>query len=324
MTRKVLVALAVAAGLAVGSGAASAQDYPARPVRVVVPFAAGGGTDLVGRIVAQDLSKRLGQQFFIENKPGAAGQTGTDFIAKSAPDGYNLLWTVTDGLSVLPAVKESVPYKVPEDFAFIAGVLQVPFAVTINAKLPIKSLAELIAYAKANPDKLNFGSAGIGSAPQMGIALMNNAAGIRMVHVPFNGLGPMTNALVAGTVDVGLVTPTQVKPHADAGALRVLALTGKKRSPVLPDVPTLQESGLNVTTIVAYGLSARAGTPEPIQARLKKAIAEMLADKEVASRLSGLGYEPDLLLGDAYKNFIVKDLEQWRAVAKAANIKISN
>jgi tripartite-type tricarboxylate transporter receptor subunit TctC len=322
--RRFIVAFAIACGIAAQIHPLSAQDYPSRPVRVVVPFAAGGGTDLVGRIVAQDLSKRLGQQFFIENKPGAAAQTGTDLVAKSPADGYTLLWTVTDGLSVLPAVKASVPYKIPDDFAFIAGVLQVPFAVSINAKLPIKSVAELVAYAKANPDKLNFGSAGIGSAPHMGIALMNSAAGISMVHVPFNGLGPMANALLAGTVDVGLVTPVQVKPHVDSGALRVIALTGRKRQPTLPDVPTLQEAGLNVTTIVGYGLSAPAGTPEPILARLKKAITEMVADKEVTARLSGLGYETDLQLGDAYKDFIVKDLEQWRRVAKAANIKIEN
>jgi tripartite-type tricarboxylate transporter receptor subunit TctC len=324
MMRRSIVGAVAALGLAAASQLCSAQDYPSRPVRVVVPFAAGGGTDLVGRIVAQELSKRLGQQFFIENKAGAAAQTGTDLVAKSPPDGYTLLWTVTDGLSVLPAVKASVPYKIPDDFAFIAGVLQVPFAVSVNAKLPIKSVAELIAYAKANPNKLNFGSAGIGSAPHMGIALMNVAAGISMVHVPFNGLGPMTNALLAGTVDIGLVTPTQVKPHADSGALRVIAVTGKKRYPVLPDVPTLQEAGLNVTTIVGYGLSAPAGTPEPILARLKTAITEMIGDKAVAERLSGLGYETDLQIGDAYRDFIVKDLEQWRGVAKAANIKIEN
>jgi tripartite-type tricarboxylate transporter receptor subunit TctC len=324
LTRRFIVALIAALGFAAGSQSIQAQDYPARPVRVVVPFAAGGGTDLVGRIVAQELSKRLGQQFYIENKAGAAAQTGTDLVAKSPPDGYTLLWTVTDGLSVLPAVKASVPYKIPDDFAFIAGVLQVPFAVTVNAKLPVKSMAELIAYAKANPGKLNFGSAGIGSAPHMGIALLSAAADISMVHVPFNGLGPMTNALIAGTVDVGLVTPTQVKPHAEGGTLRVLALTGKKRASVLPDVPTLLEQGLKVTTIVGYGLSAPAITPEPIQARLKKAISEMVADKDVAAHLIGLGYETDLQLGDAYKDFIVSDLAQWRAVAKAANIKIDN
>jgi tripartite-type tricarboxylate transporter receptor subunit TctC len=320
--RKLIVTAIVALGLAAGLQSLSAQDYPSRPVRMVVPFAAGAGTDLMGRIVAQEFTKRLGQQFFVENKPGAAAQLGTDFVAKSPPDGYTLLWTVTDGLSVLPAVKASIPYKIPDDFAFIAGILQLPFAVSVNAKLPIKSVADLIAYAKANPGKLNFGSAGVGSAPHMGIALMSAAAGIEMVHVPFAGLGPATNALLAGTVDIGLVTPPLVKPHVDSGALRAIAVTGKKRYPLLPDVPTLQEAGLNVTTIVGYGLSAPAGTPEPILARLKQTIGAMMNDKAILERLHGLGYETDLLIGDAYKDFIVKDLAQWRSVAKAANIKI--
>jgi tripartite-type tricarboxylate transporter receptor subunit TctC len=320
--RQFIVTAIAALGFAAGLQPLSAQDYPSRPVRMVVPFAAGAGTDLMGRIVAQEFTKRLGQQFFVENKPGAAAQLGTDFVAKSPADGYTLLWTVTDGLSVLPAVKESVPYKIPDDFAFIAGILQLPFAVSVNAKLPIKSVADLIAYAKANPGKLNFGSAGVGSAPHMGVALMSNAAGINMVHVPFAGLGPATNALIAGTVDIGLVTPPLVKPHLDSGALRVIAVTGKKRYPLLPDVPTLQEAGLNVTTIVGYGLSAPAGTPDPIVARLKQTITEMMNDKAIIERLRGLGYETDLLIGDAYKDFIVKDLEQWRSVAKAANIKI--
>ena len=187
------------------------------PVRVVIPFAAGAGTDLTGRIVAQELSKRLGQQFFVENKPGAAAQLGTDLVAKSPPDGYTLLWTVTDGLSVLPAVKASVPYAVPDDFAFIGSIAQQPYTLTVHPKWPFKSIAEFVAYAKANPNKLNYGSAGVGSAPHMSMALIATKAGIQMVHIPFAGLGPATNALLAGTVDVALITPAQVKPHVDSG-----------------------------------------------------------------------------------------------------------
>ena len=317
----ILAALAVI-GLASSSWPAEAQDYPTRQVRMVVPFAAGGGTDLVGRIVAQELSKGLNQQFYIENRAGAAGQTGTDLVAKSAPDGYTLLWTVTDGLSVLPAVKASLPYKIPDDFVFIAGILQLPFAVSVNAKLPMKSMVELIAYAKANPGKLNFGSAGVGSAPHLGIALMNTAAGIDMVHVPYAGLGPATNALIAGTVDVGLVTPPQAKPHADLGVLRVLAVTGNKRYAAMANVPTLKEAGLNVSAIVGYGMTAPAGTPQPILAKLKQGIANMMKDKAFIARMTELGYETELQLGDAYRDFILRDLEQWRNVAKAANISL--
>ena len=271
MNPKFILATLVSVLLPVSVLPGAAQEYPSRPVRMVVPFAAGGGTDLVGRIVANELSKGLNQQFYIENRAGAAGQAGTDLVAKSNSDGYTLLWTVTDGLSVLPAVKVSMPYKIPDDFAFIAGVLQLPFAVAVNAKVPLKSMAELIAYARANPGKLNFGSAGIGSAPHMGIALISAAAGIEMVHVPFAGLGPATNALVAGTVDVGLVTPPR-QAAADSGAIRVIAVTGNKRYAAIPEVPTLKEAGLNVSTIVGYGLSAPAGTPETVLARLKQGI----------------------------------------------------
>jgi tripartite-type tricarboxylate transporter receptor subunit TctC len=303
---------------------ALAQEYPSRAVRVVIPFAAGAGTDLTGRIVAQELSKRLGQQFFIENKPGAAAQLGTDLVAKSQPDGYTLLWTVTDGLSVLPAVKASVPYAVPDDFAFIGSIAQQPYTLTVHPKWPFKSVAEFVAYAKANPNKLNYGSAGVGSAPHMSMALIAAKAGIQMVHIPFAGLGPATNALLAGTVDVALITPAQVKPHVDSGTLRALGVTSPKRSPVLPDVPTLQEAGLAVTAVVAYGLTAPARTPEPVLARLRQALAETTSDKAVADHFRALGIDLTPLIGDAYRDFIVKDLEQWRGVAKAANVRIEN
>jgi tripartite-type tricarboxylate transporter receptor subunit TctC len=315
---------AVLVACALGIEPLAAQDYPSRPVRVVIPFAAGAGTDLTGRIIAQELSKRLGQQFFVENKPGAAAQLGTDLVAKSPPDGYTLLWTVTDGLSVLPAVKVSVPYTIPDDFAFIGSVAQQPYAVAVKPRDDFKSLSGVVAYAKANPDKLNYGSAGVGSAPHMTMALLSVAAGIRMVHVPFAGLGPATNALIAGTVDIGLVTPVQVKPHVDAGALHAIAVTSKTRSRLLPEVPTLRESGLDVTAVVAYGLTAPARTPDVIVARLTQAMSETMNDKAVADRFRDLGFELTMLIGSAYRDFIVQDLEQWRGVAKAANIRIEN
>src|SRR5271156_4042949 len=194
---------------------ATAEEYPARPVKLIIPFAAGAGTDLTGRIVADELSKRLGQQFVVENKPGAAAQLGTDLVAKSEPDGYTLLWTVSDGLSVLPAVKPSLPYKVPDDFAFIGSIAQQPYTLAVTSRQDFKTFADLVAYGKSNPGHLNYGSAGLGSAPHLTMAMIAAEAGIQMVHVPFAGLGPATNALVAGTVDVGLVIPVQAKQLID-------------------------------------------------------------------------------------------------------------
>jgi tripartite-type tricarboxylate transporter receptor subunit TctC len=310
--------------LTFGPKPVSAEDYPSRPVRIVVPFSAGAGNDLLGRLLASELTKRLGGQVYVENKPGAASQLGTDLVAKSPPDGTTLLWTASDGLSVLPAVKASIPYKIPDDFVFVASLTRTPFVITINSKLPVKTIAELIAYAKANPGKLNYGSAGLGSAPHMGLAMFANAANITMTHVPFGGLGPALNAVMAGTVDLALSTVPFAKPQAEAGTVRVVAITGTARDPLLPDVPTLRESGLSVTVQVFFGLLAPAHTPDDIVARLRKEIAEIAKEPAVVERLKTLGYPAAYLDGDAYRAVIAKDLEQWRTVAKDANIQIGN
>jgi tripartite-type tricarboxylate transporter receptor subunit TctC len=238
--RAFVIGLCVLLGL--WTHGARADDYPTRPVKMIIPFPAGAGTDLTGRLVADELGKRLHQQFVVENKPGAAAQLGTDFVAKADADGYTLLWTVSDGLSVLPAVK-SLPYKVPDDFAFIGSIAQQPYTFAVSTKRDFKTFAEFVAYAKSHPDGLNYGSAGPGSAPHLTIAMIAAEAGIQMVHVPFAGLAPSTNALVAGTVDVGLTIPVQAKQLIAAGSIRALAVTGEKRSRLLPDVPTLREVG---------------------------------------------------------------------------------
>jgi len=323
VTHKILAAATLALALAAPLQPVWAQDYPARPVRIVVPFAPGAGNDLLGRLIAAELTKRLGGQVYVENKPGAGSQIGTDLAAKSPPDGYTLLWTASDGLSVLPAVKASMPYKVPEDFVFIAQLTRISFVIAVNPKVPVHSLAELIAYAKANPNKLNYGSAGPGSAPHMGLALLSTAARINMVHVPFGGLGPSLNAVMAGTVELSLSTVPFAKPQADAGTIRVIAITGSKRDALFPNVPTLREAGLPVMTEVFFGLLAPAGTPEPVVARIRKEIAEIAKEPAVVERLKTLGYPADYLPGDAYRDAILKDLEQWRGVAKDAKIQIN-
>jgi tripartite-type tricarboxylate transporter receptor subunit TctC len=303
---------------------AAADDYPARPVKLIIPFAAGAGTDLTGRIVAEEIGKRLGQQFVVENKPGAAAQLGTDLVAKSEPDGYTLLWTVSDGLSVLSAVKPSLPYKVPDDFAFIGSIAQQPYMLSLSTRWDFKTFADLVAYAKAHPGGLNYGSAGLGSAPHLTMAMIAAEAGIQMVHVPFAGLGPATNALVAGTVDVGLVIPVQAKQLIESGSIRALATTGETRSRVLPDVPTLRDVGVNGTAVVGYGLLAPAKTDARIVARLREKLSDMMSDTAFTDHLYAMGFEVRPLIGDDYRAFIVNDLEKWRAVAKAGHIKIEN
>jgi tripartite-type tricarboxylate transporter receptor subunit TctC len=318
------IALAVIAlGFGLGLQNAAAQDYPSRPVRIVVPFPPGAGNDLLGRVVAAELTKRFGSQVFVENKPGAASQLGTDLVAKSPPDGYTLLFTVSDGLSVLPAVKSSLPYKIPDDFVFVSMLTRMSFVIAVSPKLPVKSIQELIAYAKANPGKLNYGSAGLGSAPHMGLALFANAAGINMTHVPFQGLAPALNAVMAGNIDLVLSTVPFAKPQGEAGTVRLVGITGPARDPLLPNVPTLRESGVPVTVQVFFGLLAPKGTPEPIIARLGKEFAALAKDPAVVAHLNKLGYPAGYLDGKGFRDTIMKDLEQWRGVAKAANIKIN-
>ena len=303
---------------------AHAQSYPSQPIRLVVPFAAGAGSDLLGRFTAQQLTPRLGQPVIVDNKPGAGSAIGVDIVAKAKPDGYTLLWTASDGASIAPAVKPALPYKVPDDFQFIARISDFAYIVTVNPKLPIHSLAELIAYAKKNPGKLRYGTAGIGSGPHMATELVAKAAGIEMIHVPFGGIAPAINAALGGFVDVIFGAPS-LKPHTDAGNLRAIAMTGRERNPNFPNVPTLAEAGLpNLVVTIWWGILAPAATPAPVVARLRQVTDEMMKDPKTAEGLRAIGYEPSYLPHDAFREFVVKDIEQWKSVARSSNITITD
>jgi tripartite-type tricarboxylate transporter receptor subunit TctC len=319
--RAMLVALSVILALPF---AAQAQDYPkAGPVKIIVPFLPGAGNDLLGRLTAEHLTPRLGQSVIVENKAGAGSQIGIDFVAKSKPDGYNLVWAASDGITILPAVKPNMPYRVPEDFTYIARIVQLPFVLAVSPRLPVKSVPELIAYAKANPGKVRYGTSGIGGAPHMGTVLMEKTAGIDMLHVPFAGISAVITALRGDTIDIAMITPPTVKPHTDSGAFRAIATTGKVRHPLFPDTPTLEEAGLaNVVVVVWYGILAAAGTPEPVLARLRYEVADLLKDPKVTARLDALGYQISYLPGNEFRDYIVADLEQWKNVARTANVKL--
>jgi tripartite-type tricarboxylate transporter receptor subunit TctC len=324
MLRTLSLVVVAALACAIASPAV-AQDFPNRPVRIVVPFLPGAGNDILGRLTAEHLTPRLGQPVFVENKPGAGSQIGVDLVAKSKPDGYNLIWAASDGITILPAVKTSMPYKVPDDFSFISRIVQLPFVLAVRPGLPVRNVAELIAYAKANPGKVRYGTSGIGGAPHMGTILMERAAGVEMLHVPYPGISAVVNALLSETIDIALITPPTVKPHTDAGKVIPIATTGKERHPLFPNVPTLEEAGLaNVVVVVWYGILAPAGTPEPVLARLRTEVADVLKDPKVAERLSTLGYQVSYLAGNDFRDFVVKDYEQWKSVAKAANVVVTD
>ena len=303
---------------------APAQDYPNRAIRLIVPFPPGGPTDIVGRIVTEYLSQKLGQPVVIENKPGAGSQLGIDLVAKSKPDGYSLVLAGTDGISMLPAVKQSIPYRLPDDFSFIASVAKSTIVLAVNAKLPYKSMAELVAFGKANPGKLRYGTIGVGTGGHLSTEVIGKAAGIQMVHVPHSGTAANTQALAGGFVDFSVSGGSGMKPHADAGTIRVLATIEKERHRLFPDVPTLEEAGLpGVNAPLYIGILGPAGIPEAIQAQLRKELAVMIADPQIVERIRAVGLEPAFLAGDDFKAYMVKDFERWRDAAKAANVVIA-
>lgn len=312
--------------LAFGIGAvatpAGAQDYPNQAVRFVIPFATGGGSDLHGRFTADLLSKRLGQPVVVENKTGAGGTIGGDYVAKSKPDGYTILYASSDLITIGPAVKAIMPYKVPDDFAFIGRTLDFPFIVIANKNVPFNTLAEMIAYGKANPKKLRYGSSGVGGGPHMTFELIAKAAGIEMTHIPYTGAGQSITALMGGFIDMIIGGPA-VKEFTEAGTARAIVQTGKQRDPNFPNLPTLAEAGLgDVSVGIWFGIMAPAATPEPILARLRKEVAEITKDPDASERLKKLGYTWAHLDPAAFKDHVARELGQWKGVAQAANIKI--
>jgi tripartite-type tricarboxylate transporter receptor subunit TctC len=275
-------------------------------------------------LTADYLTPKLGQQVIVENVPGGGSAIGLDRVAKAEPDGYELLWSPSDGMSILPAVRARVPYDVPDDFEYLARIVQLPFVVAVHPDVPADNIDELIAHSKDNPGRVRYGSSGVGGAPHMGSVLFSSITGVDQVHVPYSGISGALADLIGGNIEVLWLTPTTAAQHHEAGTIRVIAQTGESRHPLYPDIETLQESGVDMLLGVYYGMMAPAGTPEPIVERLRDEIAAMLEDEAILARLNEIGYTPAYLRGKDFEELVVAELEQWKAVAEAEGIALED
>lgn len=303
------------------SGLASAQ-YPAKPIHLIVPFPPGGGNDTVARAIGQQISPELGQPVVIDNKPGAGGSVGAELAAKAPADGYTLFLAGVGSHIVNPSVHKKLGYDPLKDFAPITLIASAPSVLVVNPRVPAQNIAEFTAYARANPGKLNYASNGTGSAAQLAAAMYESMAGVKMVHVPYKGIAPAMTDLMGGEVQLMFGTVVALVPHIQAGKLRALAVTGKKRSALLPEIPTLRESGLPEYEAGSwYGIEAPTGTPRPIIDQLNALIVRALKQPDVARRLATEGAE---VIGSTPEEFgahIKAELERVGKIVRAAGIQ---
>ena len=320
--RKAIAAALATLVLVAAPWLALAQDYPTRAVRIIVPFPPGGPTDVVARIVAGGVSPLLGQSVVVESKPGGAGGTvGGKYVASADPDGYTLLISQVGALTITPSLY-TLDYDPLKDLVPVALVVDSPQILTVNSSLPVHSLAEFIAYAKANPGKVNFASAGIGTQPHLLGALLQLVANIKLVHVPYRGSAPAIVDLLAGQVQMMFDSPSVLLPHIAAGKLRALAVTSASRTAQLPDVPTMSEAGYpQLAATLWTGLMAPAGTPEPIVRKLNMALNEALRTPEAQAAIHQLGVDTRPLTPQAFGEFMTAQTGKWAQVVAAAGIK---
>jgi tripartite-type tricarboxylate transporter receptor subunit TctC len=318
MLARILVSLFVIAC----AGAASAQTYPQHPVRVIVPFAPAGPTDVIARILGQKLSQSLGQQFVIENQPGAGGNIGIGNAAKSAPDGYTIL-VVSSSYVVNPSLYDKVPYDPYKDFMPVSMAAASPNVLVVNPSLPANNLKELIALIKANPGKYNFASAGTGTTPHLSGELFKLSLGLDIVHVPFNGAGPAIQSAVGGHTPIAFTALPPAAPMVKDGKLRGLAVTSATRSPALPDVPTIAEAGLpGQEADTLQGVLVPAATPPDIVALLHREIVKAIATDDVKQRFAELGFEAAGTSPEQFAAQIKDEVAKWGKVIREANIKV--
>lgn len=311
--------LVMAAVLATGSSAQAA--YPDRPIKVVVPYNAGGGTDVLTRAVANGASKILKQSIIVENRPGASGMIGSNVVARAEPDGYTLVMTAADTHTINPHVYPKITYNALKDFVPVAQVGYLPYAMVVNTRLPLKTIQDFIALARKEPGKLTYASWGVGSSSHVAMEMLNVRQKLNVLHVPFTGAAPAMQALMAGQVDALFVPLSLAKASADAGKVRMMGLGAPKRFGGAPDVPTLVEQGVDVIASPWIGILAPSGTPQAALDTMSNAVLQAIQSEEVIDALTAGGLEISPRDAKGFADFLVQDYKLWGDTVKAANIK---
>jgi tripartite-type tricarboxylate transporter receptor subunit TctC len=315
--------LTVALGVSSSGRIACAEDYPSRPIHLIVPYAAGGAADSVARVLAKRIGKAAGQTIVVENRGGGGSIVGTEFVNKSDPDGYTLLLGQSGPISINPAVYKNLPYDPVKDFAPISLTTSYPYIMVVSPALGVKSVKEFVALAKSKPGELNYGTTGVGAANHLVTELFDSQAGIKMTHIPYRGTALAVADLLAGQVQVVFADPISALQHVNSGTLIALAVTSKERSPVAPAVPTISESGYPGFDAVGWhGILAPAKTPPAIVARLNAEIVEALRDPETRALLESQAMQVVGSSPEAFAGFIKRDIAVWKEVADQARIEV--
>jgi tripartite-type tricarboxylate transporter receptor subunit TctC len=320
-TRQFCVVTAAAITLCAGVPIANAQTYPTKPIRIIVPFAPGGATDILARLAAKSLSDSLGQQAIVDNRPGGGSVIGTELAAKSAPDGHTLLMVSTSTVT-LPALAKKLPYDTLRDLAPLTQLVSSPNVLVVHPSLPVKSVRELVALARARPDQVAFGSGGNGTSTHLGAEILGLMAGVRMTHVPFKGANPSTVAVLSGEVSWQLSAILSTMPHIRAGKLRPIAVSSLRRSPVLPDVPPVADTLPGFEASPWTGVSVPAGTPKEIVTRIQQEIAKGFNSGETRGRLERDGNEVVTSTPEEFDAFFRAQMAKWGKVIREANIRV--
>jgi tripartite-type tricarboxylate transporter receptor subunit TctC len=316
------LAACLAAVVAASMPVDAQENWPQRQVNVIVPFSAGGSTDLIARILTQHLQAKLNTSFVVENKGGAGGSIGTGLVAKAANDGYTLLVGTVSSSVINAFLYTKLPFDLEKDFQPVALLATLPNLLIVNPKLPAKTVPELVAYLKANPGKVTFGSSGIGTSSHLSAVMFQGATGTTMTHVPFRSTNEVINSMIGGHIDLAIDSMTTAWPQAKEGIVRPLAVTTPKRSETAPDLPTIGETLPGFQATAWQGLFAPAGTPRPIVDKLATEVKRILETPEVVAQLKALGAEPAPSAPDEFANFLKSERTRWQEVVKASGAKV--